>query len=163
MAEIKLTEQAPCIENLRQHILAISKQEGLSEENVIERLMDRLGYKMPKRILPKLKVNLNIELKTFLKQKETEIANNLKRRKKALCTDHNDARLIVRTALCNFYNLTTEKKIKKNDADKFLGYCGRTMRLHQTDIGDKISDPDSKSKEREIYQELCVELKQFAT
>lgn len=117
---------------------------------------------MPKLIRPQLKVYLNKKLKIFLKQKEEEIIEKLKCKNVPVSMDRTSARYIIRAALCNYCCGENQRKIKKNDVDQFLGYCGRTMRLQQNILEDKILSPDSESKERKIYLELCSDLEQFA-
>lgn len=153
---------APGIDGLKRLIAATSLEERQSEKKVLERLLVSLGYYVPKLIRPQLKVKLNNELKIFLKQKEEEITNKLKCKNLPVSMDRTTARYIIRTALCNYCCDENKKKIKKNDVDQFLGYCGRTMRLQQNIWEADILSPDSKSKERKIYLELCSDLDNFA-
>ncbi len=162
MADSDKPAFAPGIDGLKRLIAATSFKERQSEKKVLERLLVSLGYYKPKLIRPQLKVKLNNELKNYLGKKEEEITNKLKEKKVPVSMDRTSARYIIRTALCNYCSDETEKKLKKNDVDKFLGYCGRTMRIQQNNSEDKILNPDSKSKERKIYLELCSDLEQFA-
>lgn len=162
MVDSNRPEFAPGIDGLQRLIVATSFQERQSEEKVLERLLISLGYSKPKLIRPQLKVKLNNNLKNFLKQKEEEIIDKLKCKEVPVSMDRTTAHYIIRTALCCFCCDETSKKLKKNDVDKFLGYCGRTMRLQQNIWEDKILNPDSESKERKIYLELCGDLEQFA-
>ncbi len=152
---------SPRIEDLIRLIAVICSRGQQSEEEVLEKLLEIMGYK-PNLNRPQLRVKLNDNLKTFLKQKEEEIIDKLKCKKVPISMDRTTARYIIRTALCNHCCDETEKKLKKNDVDKFLGYCGRTMRIQQNNSEDKILNPDSESKERKIYLELCSDLEQFA-
>lgn len=152
---------APGIDGLKRLIAATSLEERQSEKKVLERLLVSLGYYMPKLIRPQLKVKLNNNLKTFLKQKEEEIIDKLKS-KNVPGSTRTLARYIIRTTLCNHCCDDNKKKIKKNDVDQLLGYCGRTMRLLQNIWKDDFLSPDSKSEERKIYLELCSDLEQFA-
>lgn len=162
MADSNKPEFAPGIDGLKRLIAATSFHERQSEEKVLERLLVSLGYYRPKLIRPQLKVKLNNELKNYLRRKEEEITNKLKEKNVPVSMDRTFARFIVRTALCNYCCAENRKKLKKNDVDKFLGYCGRTMRIQQNNSEDKILNPDSESKERKVYLELCSDLEQFA-
>ena len=162
MVDSNKPEFAPGIDGLKRLIVATSFQERQSEKKVLERLLVSLGYYMPKLIRPQLKVTLNNELKKFLKQKEKEITDKLKCKKVPVSMDRTAARYIIRTALCNFCCDENSKKIKKNDVDSFLGYCGRTMRIQQNIWETDILNPNSESKERKIYLEICNDLEKFA-
>lgn len=162
MVDSNRPEFAPGIDGLQRLIAATSFQERQSEEKVLERLLISLGYSKPKLIRPQLKVKFTNELKNFIRRKEEEITNKLKYKEVPVSMDRTTARYIIRTALCCFCCDEIRKKLKKNDVDKFLGYCGRTMRLQQNIWEADILNPFSESKERKIYLELCSDLEQFA-
>lgn len=163
MAETKQPEVVPGVADLRRFVEAICKKEGQSERKILEGLLTDLGYKIPKlTIRPQLTVKFNSNFKNFLRQKETEIKNRVKRKDPySLCGSA--AQYIIRTALCNHCCFENNKRIKKYEVDRFLGYCERTMLLQQKSLRNTVLDPYSESKERKIYQEFCSDLKEFAT
>ncbi len=161
MAERNQPERAPDVECLKQLVEATCKKEGQSERKILEELLRNLGYQVPElTIRPQLTVTFNINFKDFLKQKETEIKERVKRKDPySLCSAA--AQYIIRTALCNHCCFKNKKKIKKADVDRYLGYCERTMQLQQRSLGNTVLNPYSESKERKIYKEFCSDLEKF--
>lgn len=162
MVENKQPEYVPGLDGLRRLVEATCKKEGQSERKVLERLLTDSGYQIPKLMIrPRLKVNFNDNFKNYLIKKETEIKEKVKRNPYSMCGA--SAQYIIRTALCNYCCFENDRKIRKTDVDRFLGYCERTMQLQQSRIGETVLDPYSETKERKIYQEFCSDLEKFAT
>lgn len=158
MTATKESQYTSVVSSLQDSVSALCSTEGLSEKIVLEKLLHRLGYKMPRLTRRnKRSLEFNQTLIKRIKEKDEEITERIKEGRKVVRMDRNKAHYLIETALMKFKCTMAGRTLKKKDIDGIFGYCDRTMRYQQVSYRDKVlcSGTTEYKIVEEIYEELA--------